>query len=302
MGRRAASSRTTSTTTRRSDRSATLVVRRALPRLFAFRHRRTHGDLVRQSPFAGRPPMRIAVTGREGLIGRELVPFLTTAGHDGRAIVRRPPPGRVRSLGSRTGPTRCGALEGVDAVVHLAGESIDTVDSARSGASATAASTARCCSADARRSATAGRARLDVGVNYYGERATRGRRGRRPATGSSRPRRRLGGGTARPATPGSASSTCATGSSCRAAAVRWRRCCRPFRLGLGGTIGDGDQFVSWIAIDDLVGAIYQALHDERLTGPVNLVAPEPVTNRRADEDVGAGAAPPGRRADAGRRP
>lgn len=51
----------------------------------------------------------------------------------------------------------------------------------------------------------------------------------------------------------------------------------PFRWGLGGKLGAGKQKVSWIAIDDLVGGIYHCLMTETLSGPVNLVAPKPVT-------------------------
>ncbi|MGD0211957.1 MAG: TIGR01777 family oxidoreductase [Terriglobales bacterium] len=52
----------------------------------------------------------------------------------------------------------------------------------------------------------------------------------------------------------------------------------PFKLGLGGRIGSGQQWYSWIHIDDIVGAIHHAMHTESLTGPVNLVAPNPVRN------------------------
>jgi uncharacterized protein (TIGR01777 family) len=52
----------------------------------------------------------------------------------------------------------------------------------------------------------------------------------------------------------------------------------PFRMGAGGRIGSGAQFMSWIAIDDAVGAIHHALSAGSLKGPVNAVAPNPVTN------------------------
>ncbi len=52
----------------------------------------------------------------------------------------------------------------------------------------------------------------------------------------------------------------------------------PFKIGLGGKIGDGKQYWSWIAIDDLIGIIYYLLSKEDLSGPVNAVAPNPVTN------------------------
>jgi uncharacterized protein (TIGR01777 family) len=51
-----------------------------------------------------------------------------------------------------------------------------------------------------------------------------------------------------------------------------------FRLGLGGRLGSGRQWMSWIGIDDAVGAIVHAVHDTRCVGPMNLVAPAAVTN------------------------
>jgi uncharacterized protein (TIGR01777 family) len=53
----------------------------------------------------------------------------------------------------------------------------------------------------------------------------------------------------------------------------------PFKLGLGGVMGSGHQYYSWIAIDDVVGAIEHILSRDALSGPVNLTAPDPVTNR-----------------------
>ena len=52
----------------------------------------------------------------------------------------------------------------------------------------------------------------------------------------------------------------------------------PFKMGVGGRIGDGRQWMSWIDVQDMVGAIHHLLKTESLTGPVNLVAPHPVTN------------------------
>jgi uncharacterized protein (TIGR01777 family) len=52
----------------------------------------------------------------------------------------------------------------------------------------------------------------------------------------------------------------------------------PFKLGVGGRIGDGRQWMSWIDVEDMVGAIHHILKTDLLHGPVNLVAPKPVTN------------------------
>jgi uncharacterized protein (TIGR01777 family) len=51
-----------------------------------------------------------------------------------------------------------------------------------------------------------------------------------------------------------------------------------YRFGLGGPLGSGTQFMSWIALDDVLGILLQAVADDRLAGPVNAVAPHPVTN------------------------
>jgi uncharacterized protein len=60
----------------------------------------------------------------------------------------------------------------------------------------------------------------------------------------------------------------------------------PFKLGLGGVIGNGRQYFSWLALDDIVSALRFALENESISGPVNLVAPEPVTNRQYTKTLG----------------
>ena len=60
----------------------------------------------------------------------------------------------------------------------------------------------------------------------------------------------------------------------------------PFRLGLGGRIGNGRQWMSWISLDDVVGSIYHALATEPLSGPVNAVAPIPVNNCEFTKTLG----------------
>jgi uncharacterized protein (TIGR01777 family) len=60
----------------------------------------------------------------------------------------------------------------------------------------------------------------------------------------------------------------------------------PFRLGAGGVIGTGDQYWSWIGLDDVVGAIHHALISDTLEGAVNAVAPQPVTNREFTKTLG----------------
>jgi uncharacterized protein (TIGR01777 family) len=60
----------------------------------------------------------------------------------------------------------------------------------------------------------------------------------------------------------------------------------PFKLGVGGKVGSGEQYMSWVAIDDVVGAIVFALANSHVEGPVNLAAPRPVTNLEFTKTLG----------------
>jgi len=60
----------------------------------------------------------------------------------------------------------------------------------------------------------------------------------------------------------------------------------PFRAGMGGKIGNGKQYVSWITLSDCIGAIKYLLQDKHISGPVNLVAPSPVTNAEFTKALG----------------
>jgi uncharacterized protein (TIGR01777 family) len=60
----------------------------------------------------------------------------------------------------------------------------------------------------------------------------------------------------------------------------------PYKCGLGGVIGSGSQYMSWIAMDDVLGAIQQIINEESLKGPVNIVAPYPVTNHEFTKTLG----------------
>ena len=60
----------------------------------------------------------------------------------------------------------------------------------------------------------------------------------------------------------------------------------PFKMGMGGKVGSGKQFISWVAIDDVVSAINLALNDETFRGPLNVVSPNPVTNEVFTKTLG----------------
>ena len=83
-------------------------------------------------------------------------------------------------------------------------------------------------------------------------------------------------------------------------AARWRACSPPFKLGLGGRIGSGGQYMSWISLEDEVGAILHAIDTPTVHGALNATAPNPVTNREFTKTLGHALHRPDPAADAAR--
>ena len=238
--------------------------------------------------------MCVAITGSTGLVGSEVVASLSAAGHEVVRVVRRGPAsgeGTVRWDPAK-GEIDAAGLEGLDAVIHLAGEN---VGSGRWTAARKAAIR------DSRVNGTrllcdtlAGLARppktlvCASAIGYYGD------RGAEPLTEESPPGT---GFLAEVCREWEAASEHAVRKGIRVVAMRIGMVLSPkggalprmlplFRAGLGGVIGNGRQYVSWVALDDLVGIVLHALRCEDLRGPVNAVAPRPVTNREFTEALG----------------
>lgn len=270
------------------------MVRRKLERMFAWRHRITAHDLDAhaRARAAGFEARTIAITGASGLVGSALAAFLRTGGHTVLELVRREPRAdhEVRWDPS-AGEVDHASLEGVDAIVHLAGESIfglrwteekkrRIAESRVSGTRAIARATHRmirppkvCVFASA--------------IGFYGDRgdevltedAARGEgfladtcvrwedEARGVADGVREVRTRLGvvldpgGGALKTMLPA-------------------------FRLGVGGRLGRGSQWFPWVALDDVIGAMHFAMFREDVAGAVNLVAPGEVTNAEFTRALG----------------
>jgi len=260
------------------------IGRAEVVRMFAFRHARTALDLARLAWSAHRGPQRILISGASGLIGSALSAFWRNGGHEVVTLVRRAAgPGQI-AWDPAAGRLDPAALEGFDVVVHLAGSNIGAgrwtperkteilasrVDGTRLLATALAGLTRK------------PRALLVAsGAGYYGD------RGDAPLTEAD------AGGT------GFLADVCraweAAAAPARDAGIRTvhlrtgvvlaprdgalAKMLPPFRLGLGGPIGSGQQVMSWVALEDVVGAYHHAAFDDALAGPVNLVAPGAVTS------------------------
>jgi uncharacterized protein (TIGR01777 family) len=234
--------------------------------------------------------MDVAVSGSTGLIGRALVPALEAAGH--RVIRLTRPSTEVRDgSGAATvawdpadGTIDAAGLEGIDGVVHLGGVGIG--DARWTSARKRDIVESRTLSTRFLARTVAGLVRPPrvfvsaSAVGFYGD------RGDEVITEASPP----GGGflsevcvaweeaTPPAATAGIRVVTPRIGIVLDATGGVLRKLLTPFKLGLGGRLGSGRQYKSWIATPDVVGGITAALTDASLIGPVNLTAPNPVTN------------------------
>ncbi|MCV7280964.1 TIGR01777 family protein [Mycolicibacterium flavescens] len=270
--------------TRVRDRVDTPVPAAALRSTFVYRHRQLAEDLAahRAAATAGLRPLVIAVTGASGLVGSALAAFLSTGGHRVVRLVRHRPRGADERLWDPYRPA-ADLLAGVDAVVHLAGASIAgrfTDEHKRAIRDSRIEPTRRLAEVAARAdgpkvfvSASA------VGVYGYD-------RGDAVLTEDSV---RGDGFLADVVADWEAATTPAADGGLRVVTVRTGvvqsarggtlRLLRPlFGAGLGGRLGSGRQWLAWIGLDDLLDVYHRGLYDERLTGPVNAVAPAPVRN------------------------
>lgn len=268
-------------------------VRSRLDNLFRFRHRRTEVDVARHAHAGLDTPLRIVVSGASGLVGGRLVPFLRAGGHTVLTLVRRQPqsPDEIYWNPAR-GEIDAAALEGADAVIHLAGASIagglwtkkrkQLIRDSRIDSTTLLATTL----AGLQR-----KPRVFVStsaVGFYGDRADE------RLTESS-----------------------ATGDGFLAEVVRqWEAAAKPaaeagirvvhprfgvvvagesgmvpllsyvFRAGAGGQLGNGKQYMAWIALEDLLGILLETVVNDDLEGPVNAVAPRDLTNTAFTKTMG----------------
>jgi uncharacterized protein len=262
--------------------------RATLEAMFAFRHRLTRDDLTLH---ADHPcdPMSVAVSGATGLVGKQLASLLTLLGHRVRPI--------TRSLAGEHGiaawenQQEAAKLADVDAVVHLAGKPIAdqrwTNEVKREIRDSRVVKTRQLCESLAQLPQKPRVLICASATGIYGDRADE----------------QLD------------ESSVAGADFLASVAADWESACQPAidagirvvnaRFGIilspqggalnkmllpakfaGGSLGSGNQWWSWIALDDVVGAIYHAILSSTLQGPVNFVSPQPITNRDFAKTLG----------------
>ncbi len=270
--------------TRVIDRVSARVPDAVLEPMFTFRTNRLRADLAalgRSRLFGDDRRVTVAMTGSSGLIGTQLRAWLTTAGHRVIRLVRSLPHGPDERRWDPDDPAP-DLLDDVDVLVHLAGSSIAGrfTDAHKRKLRESRVEPTRRLAELVRDRAGQTAMVSSSAIGYYGA-----DRGEEVLTEDSEP----GEGYV------------------AEVVVQWEDACQPargvarvvnvrtgivlsasggvlgvlqplFRLGLGGRIGDGHQWFSWVALDDLVDIYVRAILDERVAGPVNGVAPQTVRN------------------------
>jgi hypothetical protein len=244
---------------------------------------------------SGEKRMNILVTGSTGLVGTALVSALNDAGHEVVRLVRsksRSPSKELIGWDPDANYVDTAGLEGLDAVVHLAGEPIasgrwNTLKKARIRDSRVRG-TQLLCEALAQ-TARPPRILLSASaIGFYGD------RGDEVLTESSPGGKgfladvcREWEGAAEPARhKGIRVVNLRFGVILSAQGGALAKMQSPFKMGVGGIIGSGRQYMSCIALDDCVGAVLHALATGSLAGPVNVVGPTPVTNHEYTKTLG----------------
>jgi len=227
------------------------------------------------------------------MVGSALVFQLSSKGHSIKTLVRRDPrhPSEIRWNPPQSGPTP-EQLQGIDAVIHLAGESIASGRWTPAKKKAILESRmlgTKILSDAISRMPVPPKVMISASaIGYYGDRGTEvlkedswAGRGFLPEVCQT----------------WEAATTPVIQKGIRVVQLRFGiilspkggalgKMLLPFRMGLGGVIGDGSQYMSWIAIDDALGVINYALFGDKIFGAINTVAPQAVTNREFTRTLG----------------
>jgi uncharacterized protein (TIGR01777 family) len=262
------------------------LVHRELTRAFAWRHATTKADLEMKPAGNARDSRHIVIAGASGLLGQALIPFLQTQGHHVTRLVRRAPASNDELYWNpEAGELAAGALDGVDALINLSGENVAAgrwTDRRRDGIFKSRMDATRTLVTAMQRMRRKPESLISASaVGFYGDRADEILTERSTIGHGFLPEVCLAWETHAEgaAKIGVRTALMRLGVVLSPAGGALAKLLPLFRAGAGGPVGGGRQWMSWVAIDDVLGAIHHALQNPEAHGPINVVAPQPVTNR-----------------------
>ena len=236
--------------------------------------------------------MKILVAGSSGLIGTALCSRLEREGHEVVRLVRRPPAQGELRWDPEAGELEQEALEGIEAAVHLGGRNIAAgrwTATVKEQLRQSRVQTTQLLAARLAGLAAPPRVLICASaVGIYGHRHDE-ELDEESDTGEgflAELGRAWEGASAVAAEAGIRVVQARLGIVLSRRGGALAKMLLPFRLGVGGKIGNGRQYVSWISLEDAVAALIYAVENDALRGPVNLTAPQPVTNAELTRTLG----------------
>ncbi len=237
-------------------------------------------------------PSRILVSGASGPIGAALLPSLNTLGYKVTRLVRGAATSNGQIHWDPAQPISPDLVSGFDAVIHLAGESIVgrwTAAKKQAIRDSRVVGTSHLADAAAKAGHKPEVFICSSAIGYYGDRGDEILNEQSaPGSGFLPDVCREWEAATRPAAAaGIRTVQMRTGVVLSPKGGALGKMLTPFKMGAGGRIGDGRQWMSWIAVQDMVGAIHHILKTDLVQGPVNMVAPKPVTNTEFTQTLAA---------------
>jgi uncharacterized protein (TIGR01777 family) len=272
---------------------ANFQVQRELTRLFAHRHAVLRHDLALHARWKDMPRKTVLIAGASGFIGSALRAFLSTAGHEVISLVRRP----ARSASERSWhPERKelspSVFDGIDIVINLGGENIAAGRWSAARKTLLWKSRTEGTSLLAETIASLERkpelAIMGSAIGFYGDRGSAPLDEQAPVgSGFLAELAKAWENAAAPiADSGCRLVSIRTGTVLNIAGGALSKMVPPFLAGVGGPLGNGQQYMSWIGLEDFLGAIEHIMYTPSLDGPINMVSPNPCTNEYFCETLG----------------
>ena len=261
-------------------------VKRMLKSMFEYRHRVLQDDLTEHAKYTNPESLKILISGSNGLIGSTLTSFLRTGGHRVSRLVRSQSDMTSTDIfwSPNKGIIKTSDLEGFDFVIHLAGENVangrwnsrskDKILQSRVLGTKLLSETLA-------KLKTPPKALLCASASgYYGN----------SGDTSVNEAHVLGDGflpmvvqqweqaTKNASDAGIRVINMRLGVVLNPRGGALKKMLTPFKLGIGGRIGTGEQYISWVTLDDVIGAMHHIMTGCDIQGPVNIAAPTPATN------------------------